>query len=274
MNTADVIEVALLLLVAFLVGCVVGYFLRRWFGPAERRAAPMAPAERATPASPLPPMSRTEIAARPRSTATISGAMAGAATAAGASDIAAQATDRGGAAAENRGGAEPPAAPAVKEPPAAPRMPAEPATTQARETHQPKPAGEGEAPGDIGDLGSMDGASPEMAGKPAAEDRAGDAALDSSAEADFAVGTGGRPVPLDGPRGGRKDELQRIKGIGPKLEATLNGLGVYHFDQIAGWSRGNIEWVDAYLSFKGRIDREDWVAQARAISGGSTDVGG
>ncbi|HUV32473.1 MAG TPA: ABC transporter, partial [Devosiaceae bacterium] len=67
---------------------------------------------------------------------------------------------------------------------------------------------------------------------------------------------------------------QRIKGIGPKLEATLNGLGVYHFDQIAGWSRGNIEWVDAYLSFKGRIDREDWVAQARAISGGSTDVGG
>ena len=78
----------------------------------------------------------------------------------------------------------------------------------------------------------------------------------------------GRPIPLSGPRGGKKDELKRIKGIGPKIEGTLNELGIYHFDQIAGWSSKTVEWVDGYLTFRGRIQREDWITQARKLARG------
>lgn len=62
---------------------------------------------------------------------------------------------------------------------------------------------------------------------------------------------------------GAADDLQRIKGIGPKNERLLHGLGIYYFRQIAGWSDENIAWVNGYLSFKGRIERENWVGQAK-----------
>lgn len=74
----------------------------------------------------------------------------------------------------------------------------------------------------------------------------------------------GRPQPLDSPRGGVKDNLKQIKGIGPKIESTLNALGVFHFDQIAAWDESTSAWVDGHLGFKGRIAREDWIAQAKA----------
>ena len=153
-NTPHVIEVALLLLVAFLIGCFIGYFLRCvLFRPAKKVASP-APVPVAAPA--------------------------------------------------------PVAAPKPK-----PR---------------PKPA-------------------PVKAAAPTAA-------------------PDGRPVALDGPRGGKKDDLKRVKGVGPKIEGTLNGLGIYHFDQIAGWSRKTVKWVDNYLSFKGRIDREDWIKQAKLLAKG------
>lgn len=71
-----------------------------------------------------------------------------------------------------------------------------------------------------------------------------------------------RPVALSAPRDGGADDLKQIKGIGPKIEASLNGLGIYHLDQIAGWTRANIDWVDGQLAFRGRIRREQWVEQA------------
>ncbi|MEL6209094.1 MAG: hypothetical protein AAFR44_02735, partial [Pseudomonadota bacterium] len=77
------------------------------------------------------------------------------------------------------------------------------------------------------------------------------------------------PVLLEEPRG-TADDLKRIKGVGPKLEQTLNELGIYHFDQIAAWGPDEIAWVDTRLRFKGRIERDDWVVQARAL----TDDGG
>ena len=70
------------------------------------------------------------------------------------------------------------------------------------------------------------------------------------------------PTALLAPRGEAADNLKQIKGIGPKIEASLNGLGIYHFDQIAGWTRANVDWVDDQLAFKGRIGRERWVEQA------------
>ncbi len=83
-----------------------------------------------------------------------------------------------------------------------------------------------------------------------------------------------RPQGLAGPRGGVPDNLQRIRGIGPKLEALCHSLGYYHFDQIAAWGPAEVAWVDENLEgFKGRVTRDDWVAQAKLLAaGGETDV--
>ncbi len=81
---------------------------------------------------------------------------------------------------------------------------------------------------------------------------------------------GARPAGIDAARGGAADDLQRIKGVGPVNEKRLHELGVYHFDQIATWTRAEIRWVGAYLSFPGRIDREQWVAQAVSLAAGAT----
>ena len=75
-----------------------------------------------------------------------------------------------------------------------------------------------------------------------------------------------KPAALAAPRDGQADNLKQIKGIGPKIEASLNTLGVYHFDQIAAWTKANIDWVDAHLAFKGRIRRERWVEQAAELT--------
>jgi NADH-quinone oxidoreductase subunit E len=72
------------------------------------------------------------------------------------------------------------------------------------------------------------------------------------------------PEFLDQPDGDI-DDLKRISGIGPVLEKTLNNLGIFHFRQIAAFTSENIDWVNNYLSFSGRIERENWVAQAAAL---------
>lgn len=71
---------------------------------------------------------------------------------------------------------------------------------------------------------------------------------------------------LAGPRGGSADSLTMIKGIGPVNERKLNAHGIYHFDQIAAWTKKDIAEVEAYLAFDGRIAREDWVGQARKLA--------
>jgi predicted flap endonuclease-1-like 5' DNA nuclease len=72
---------------------------------------------------------------------------------------------------------------------------------------------------------------------------------------------------LERPVEGAPDDLTLIGGIGPKIQEVLNSLGIWHFDQIAAWTPENIAWVDAYLSFAGRIVREGWVEQARVLAG-------
>jgi predicted flap endonuclease-1-like 5' DNA nuclease/uncharacterized membrane-anchored protein YhcB (DUF1043 family)/uncharacterized coiled-coil protein SlyX len=63
-----------------------------------------------------------------------------------------------------------------------------------------------------------------------------------------------------------RDDLQRIKGIGPSIERTLNDLGVYRFHQIAEMSEYDIDRVAQQLKgFRSRIYREDWIGQARDL---------
>ncbi|PCH46427.1 MAG: NADH-quinone oxidoreductase subunit NuoE [Hyphomicrobiales bacterium] len=69
----------------------------------------------------------------------------------------------------------------------------------------------------------------------------------------------------------KPDDLKMISGVGPKLEGTLNKLGIYKFEQVAKWKKAERQWVDGYLSFKGRIDREDWVKQAKALAKGGAE---
>jgi NADH-quinone oxidoreductase subunit E len=84
------------------------------------------------------------------------------------------------------------------------------------------------------------------------------------------VGDMQRPRVLTAPRDGKADDLKLIQGIGPVLEAMLNKLGIWHFDQIASWSIQNMKWIDQQLEdFRGRAERDRWVEQARRLASGA-----
>lgn len=63
------------------------------------------------------------------------------------------------------------------------------------------------------------------------------------------------------------DDLKQLSGVGPALEKKLHEAGVTSFAQIAAWSEADIAEFDEKLSFKGRIEREGWVEQAKALAG-------
>jgi predicted flap endonuclease-1-like 5' DNA nuclease len=71
-----------------------------------------------------------------------------------------------------------------------------------------------------------------------------------------------RPTALPEPKG-VADDLKKVRGIGPKIEKTLNDLGIYHYYQIAALDEENIAWLNNHLHFPGRIEREQWVQQTR-----------
>ena len=88
----------------------------------------------------------------------------------------------------------------------------------------------------------------------------------STPEQETAPEAEARPALLDGPRGGSADDLKKIKGVGPKLEAACNVCGIYHFDQIAGWTEAEIVWADNNIDgAKGRVTSDDWVGQAKDL---------
>jgi predicted flap endonuclease-1-like 5' DNA nuclease len=72
--------------------------------------------------------------------------------------------------------------------------------------------------------------------------------------------------------GGGIDDLKRIRGIGVLIEKKLNSLGVTHYEQVANWTGADIERISNILDFKGRIERENWIEQARILAtGGQTE---
>lgn len=158
--------------------------------------------------------------------------------------------------------ADEPAEPVPAEEPAAAAAPAhepeEPAPIE--EPEEPAPAEEPAEPAPI-----EAPAEPEGADEPAAP------ASDATAEGDTTpqiVEPAERPDDETKPElftretAPRIDNLQEISGIGPKIEATLNTLGVFTFDQIADWTEENAMWVGSSLAFRGRVQRERWVEQA------------
>ena len=103
--------------------------------------------------------------------------------------------------------------------------------------------------------------------------------LEAEADAVAAAPEAAAPAPVEAPLNGvaeptvlyaappaEIDDLKLIKGVGPKLEALLNDLGVYRFEQIAHFSEAELAWLDDHLTtFKGRPFRDDWPAQAKAL---------
>jgi predicted flap endonuclease-1-like 5' DNA nuclease len=82
---------------------------------------------------------------------------------------------------------------------------------------------------------------------------------------------GVKPETLDAPRNGAPDDLSRIKGLGPKSREKLHALGVFHYDQIATWNLDNARWIGAAIGAPGRVERDKWIQQARALAGAGTD---
>ena len=59
-----------------------------------------------------------------------------------------------------------------------------------------------------------------------------------------------------------------MSGVGPALEKKLHAAGVTSFEQIANWTADDIAEMDEKLSFKGRIERDGWVEQAKELAKG------
>lgn len=98
-------------------------------------------------------------------------------------------------------------------------------------------------------------AKPAKAAKPATEDKA--------RRNELAAEQGTRPANLLSEAQGTADDLKKISGVGPKLEGLLHENGVFHFWQIAEWGKSEIDYMDDKLSFKGRIERDNWIEQAK-----------
>jgi predicted flap endonuclease-1-like 5' DNA nuclease len=75
-----------------------------------------------------------------------------------------------------------------------------------------------------------------------------------------------KPISYPAPKNGRADDLKKIQGIGIKVENALYEVGIYHYSQIANWSNDNIEWIENYLNAPGRVKRENWIFQAKALT--------
>ena len=65
---------------------------------------------------------------------------------------------------------------------------------------------------------------------------------------------------------GEGDDLTQLSGVGPALLKKLNAAGISTFAQIAAWTEADVAELDEKLSFKGRIEREGWIAQAKELA--------
>ncbi len=222
----QIIQAALLLLVVFLVGCVIGWLLRTMF--LARRA------ENAEPAATDAVSSRQETDAQPS-----------------------------GPEAANVTGEKPAAAGQLKEVRAVPLAAVETASPVSTSGGQKAAAGKAS---ELRKNADKESTSSKSSNGRSSSKEDGNRQSGNETGQTATVSAQDKPRTLDAPRDGKKDDLKKIKGIGPKLEGVLNDLGIYHFDQIAAWSPREVEWVDDYLSFKGRIGRDDWIGQARELS--------
>jgi len=107
---------------------------------------------------------------------------------------------------------------------------------------------------------------PKAKAEPASAFKAPEAKAPAAKPAKPSLEDKNRPAGIDRPAA--VDDLKLISGVGPKIEGVLHTLGIFTFAQVASWKKAEREWVDGYLSFHGRIERDDWVKQAKALAKG------
>lgn len=275
-----VIQSLLLIALAYLIGCLLGCLARRFFGSAqEPRYVPVAQPDNAA--------TMTSSSAS-SGTSSKGVAAAGAATAAVTSAAVMSQTDE----AEAAPVAPTPQPAKIADKPApkatAANKPAsktgsarasgskktEPDDAKARGTVKPATkAAAPKTPNEKAKAAPVKKLTAAQLKKEEAEASAKLAALPKGASAeDKANAVGKKPRGLPQARKTGADDLKQIKGVGQVIEGKLNAQGIWHFDQIAKWGRPEILWFDTFLSFKGRIDRDDWIKQAGILaSGGETE---
>ena len=132
------------------------------------------------------------------------------------------------------------------------RLEADLAECRAKAASATNPSASGTAGGTGGGTTSAYAASPPASSAPAAGTAGGTTPA-------YVAATPASPAPASG----EGDDLTKIKGIGQVLKGKLNRLGITTFKQIAEFTEADIERVNAELDFPGRIEREQWVDQAR-----------
>jgi large subunit ribosomal protein L21 len=105
--------------------------------------------------------------------------------------------------------------------------------------------------------GSVASAAPVAAAKPAAK---------AKAAAPVAAAKPAAKAKAAAPAVAGADDLKQLSGVGPALEKKLHAAGVTSFAQIAAWTDADVAAMDKQLSFKGRIEREGWIAQAKELA--------
>lgn len=98
---------------------------------------------------------------------------------------------------------------------------------------------------------------------------AADTAKEEGGESPAAEAASSEPL-FAAPEGGA-DDLKMISGVGPVLEKKLNAIGVTQFAQLAAFSEDDIRKLDDALSFRGRIERDEWVKQAEVLARGGAE---
>ena len=73
------------------------------------------------------------------------------------------------------------------------------------------------------------------------------------------------------PPAGQKDDLKLISGVGPVLEGRLNEIGVTTWAQVAALGADDIAKLEERLSFPGRVARDNWINQAKALATGGVE---
>lgn len=84
-----------------------------------------------------------------------------------------------------------------------------------------------------------------------------------------AAARGKAPGAIAKARSGKADDLKLIWGVGPEIEKILNQNGIYHFDQVAAWTKADLRWFDSISKvYEGRVEREKWVEQSKKLASG------
>jgi NADH-quinone oxidoreductase subunit E len=78
-------------------------------------------------------------------------------------------------------------------------------------------------------------------------------------------------APLFEAPAGKKDDLKLISGVGPVLEGKLNAIGVTTWAQVAALKKADIQKLEDHLAFPGRVARDEWIKQAKALAKGGVE---